>query len=155
MSKYVEGMHIISAAETYPVRHRILRPHQTFEECAYPLDEAPDSYHVGYYLNRELIGVGSVMYEPLYDTKQLNSWRIRGMAVSEHVRGKGVGGEILQELISYAASHGLPGEVWCNGRVTVKGFYVRFGFVQQGDIFNVPGVGPHVLFVRPMTGDDL
>ena len=69
------------------------------------------------------------------------------MAVREDVRGSGAGRKILEALIAHAASQGLPCEIWCNGRANVKGYYERFGFVQQSDIFDLPHLGPHVLMV--------
>lgn len=76
------------------------------------------------------------------------SWRIRGMAVVEELRGTGVGGRILQALIDHASAHPLPAEIWCHGRANVQGFYQRFGFVQEGDAFDQPGTGLHVLLVK-------
>lgn len=70
------------------------------------------------------------------------------MAVQEDVRGTGAGGKILQTLIDAVRTQPLPAEIWCNGRANVKGFYERFGFVQEGDLFDLPGIGPHVLLIK-------
>lgn len=40
------------------------------------------------------------------------SWRIRGMAVVEDMRGTGVGSNILQALIDHASIYPLPAEIW-------------------------------------------
>jgi len=135
----------INVTETYDLRHRILRPHQALSECAYPYDTAPDALHIGGFLNGQLIGIGSILPDAREDASQPTSWRIRGMAVLEDIRGSGAGGKILQALFKYAHTQSLPAEIWCNGRVNVKGFYKHFGFVQEGDLFDVPGIGPHVL----------
>ena len=155
MSELTENIRSIAAEETYALRHRILRPHQTLADCAFPLDKASDSYHVGYFLNGELIGVGTVHREAEDGSTDKNIWRVRGMAVTTNIQGRGIGGKILKALISYAASRGLPGEIWCNGRATVEGFYKRFGFVQVGDIFDVPFIGPHMLFRKPLKIEDI
>ncbi|SRR5579884_2406761 len=155
MSEIIESIHSITAEETYPLRHQILRPEQTLTDCMYPLDKAPASRHIGYFLNGELIGVGTIHREAQDGSTDRNVWRIRGMAVARNIQGRGVGGKILKGLISYAASQGLPGEIWCNGRTTVEGFYRRFGFVQAGAIFDVPFIGPHMLFRRQLKEEDI
>jgi predicted GNAT family N-acyltransferase len=137
----------IHVTETYDLRHRILRPHQPLSACAFPYDTAPEALHIGGFLNGQLIGVGSIIPEPRKNAALPISWRIRGMAVLEEARGTGVGGKILQRLIDHASDQQLPAEIWCNGRANVKGFYERFGFVQEGDLFELPEIGPHVLMI--------
>jgi predicted GNAT family N-acyltransferase len=141
-------IHSISAAETYDLRHRILRPHEPRSLRAHPSDTAPGALHIGGFLNGQLIGVGSIVPEPREHATQPTCWRVRGMAVLESVRGTGAGGKILQALIDYTCTQHLPAEIWCNGRANVKGFYERFGFSQEGDLFDSPGTGPHFLMVK-------
>jgi predicted GNAT family N-acyltransferase len=121
----------------------------------FPLDKAPGTRHVGYFLNGELVGVGTIFREAEDGSTDKNVWRIRGMAVSTNIQGRGIGGKILAALITYATSQSLPGEIWCKGRVTAESFYKRFGFVQASDIFDVPPIGPHMLFRRPLEAEDL
>lgn len=137
----------IAVAETYDLRHRILRPHQPLSACAFPYDTAPGTLHIGGFLNGQLIGVGSILPEPRKNATLPVSWRIRGMAVLEDARGTGTGGKILQELIDYASTQQLPAEIWCTGRANVKGFYERFGFAQEGDLFELPELGPYVTLI--------
>ena len=138
----------ISDTETYDLRHRILRPQQALSECAYPCDKDPLTLHIGCFLNDTLIGIGSILPDPRENSIHLTGWRIRGMAVLADVRGTGAGGKILQALIDHVCTQPLPAEIWCNGRANVKGFYERFGFVQEGDPFELPGIGPHLLMVK-------
>src|SRR2546427_5090113 len=95
VSELTENIRPISAEETYPLRHRILRPNQTLADCMFPLDKAPDSHHIGYFLNRELAGVGTIFREAEDGSTDKNVWRIRGMAVSTNIQGRGIGGKIL------------------------------------------------------------
>jgi predicted GNAT family N-acyltransferase len=144
----------ITAEETYDLRHRILRPNQTVADCAYPLDHATGSCHIGCFLDEELVGIGTVLREGQDGEQGANIWRIRGMAVLETARGHGIGGQILQRLIAHAAQETTPGEIWCNGRVHVKGFYERYGFAQIGDVFELPMIGPHIVMSRALQSDD-
>ncbi|GCE47061.1 putative GNAT family N-acyltransferase [Thermosporothrix hazakensis] len=140
----------ISAEETYPLRQRVLRPHQALEACAYPHDTDETSFHAGCFFEDQLIGIGSIFREAQDGTTNRNIWRIRGMAVAPEQQGKGIGGRILTALIAYVTAQGQPGEIWCNGRITAKGFYERYGFQQLGEVFELPGIGPHVVMHRPI-----
>jgi predicted GNAT family N-acyltransferase len=143
-------MHPISATETHDLRHRILRPHEPKSFRAHPSDTAAGALHVGGFLNGRLIGIGSIAPESRGNATQLTSWRIRGMAVEAEMRGNGVGGKILQALIGHASAQSLPAEIWLHGRANVKGFYERFGFTQEGDLFDQPNTGLHALMVKTL-----
>jgi predicted GNAT family N-acyltransferase len=101
-------------------------------------------------LNAQLIGVGSILPDPREDASQPTSWRIRGMAVREDMRGSGMGGTILQALIDHASAQSLPAEIWCHARANARSFYVRFGFVLESDLFDVPHLGPYVLMIKTL-----
>ncbi|GHO44171.1 GNAT family N-acetyltransferase [Ktedonospora formicarum] len=144
-------MSSIKPEETYHLRHSVLRPMQMLADCAYPEDKQAQTLHAGCYLNGRLVGVGTIFREDREEVAGRIGWRIRGMAVSSEARGSGCGGAILQTLLNHArmqTSTEKEIEVWCNGRANVEGFYRRYGFQRQGEIFEVPPIGPHVLMVR-------
>jgi ribosomal protein S18 acetylase RimI-like enzyme len=64
------------------------------------------------------------------------------VTVPEH-RRLGLGRAVLDGLLR-AAIEGGGGLVWCNARTTVRGFYEASGFVTDGDVFELPDLGPHV-----------
>lgn len=146
-----EHLRSIHASETYELRHQVLRPNQPLKACIYPFDDHIASYHVGYYDNDRLIGIGSIFHEPLNSDMGDSGWRIRGMAVSKEAQGKGVGGKILETLVAYVTAKAQYAEIWCNGRLAVQGFYERYGFTRQGDTFEVPDIGPHVLMIKRIS----
>ena len=54
------GRHLIrriSTEEIRPLRHRILRPGQTYEETLYPGDDLADTVHLGAFDGERLVGV--------------------------------------------------------------------------------------------------
>ena len=141
----------IAAEDTYVLRQSVLRPMQSLAECAYPVDHEPETLHAGCYRNGQLVGVGTIFREKRESSEAPGGWRVRGMAVSPEARGSGCGGAVLEALLAHAEKHSLQGEafeVWCNGRVNVEGFYQRYGFQREGDIFDVPPIGLHVVMVR-------
>jgi GNAT superfamily N-acetyltransferase len=137
----------IRATETLDLRHRILRPHDPVI-LPTPGDTKPGALHIGCFVNGRLVGVGSLVPQPRDHAAQPTSWCVRGMAVLADARGIGAGGMILQALIDYASAQSLPAEIWCHGRVSAQGFYERYGFAQQGALYERPGTGLHALMVK-------
>jgi predicted GNAT family N-acyltransferase len=142
----------IQTAETYDLRHTVLRPTQALAECQYPLDDSPGACHIGCFANDVLVGVGTIFREDQNGRTDRDVWRIRGMAVAPQWRGKGAGGKILRALIAHAETQSRKGQIWCNGRANVRDFYTRFGFAQVGDAFELPHIGLHVVLVKSFPG---
>lgn len=64
------------------------------------------------------------------------------MAVVKAMRGQGVGGAVLQALMSEARKRGDPAVV-LHAQSHAEQFYRRFGFVQEGEEFMEAGI-PHI-----------
>jgi len=58
-------------------------------------------------------------------------------------RSQGLGRMLL--LAVQAVTNQRGGGLWCTARTNVEGFYRHFGFVRQGDVFEIEGGGPHVV----------
>jgi len=76
--------------------------------------------------------------------------RIRGMATRPDHRGLGLGRRLVEAgLEMLTERHGCRPILWCNARTTAAGDYARLGFVQLGEEFDIPHIGPHVVMVGP------
>src|SRR5205085_64917 len=79
----------ISAEDTRPLRHAVLRPGQSFEQTAYSRDDHPETLHLGAFRGGRLVAIAS-----LYREARPN--RPTGSAVrtppSRAARGRGRGG---------------------------------------------------------------
>lgn len=142
----------ITAKETRPLRHKILRPHLPFETTAYPNDCDSDTLHVGAFVDDDLVGVATVFRAPMpieQDDILLNtSWQLRGMAVKEEMRGKGFGAALVRAGVHHIAQQG-GGVLWCNGRTNALKFYQSLDFQTIGEEFESPnGTGPHYVMWR-------
>ena len=136
----------ITAEEVRPLRHAVLRPGQAFEETAYPGDDA--GVHLGAFDGDDrLVGIAS-LYREDRPGGPAGGWRLRGMATEAGVRGTGFGAAVLAASIDHVAATGGT-ERWCNARLPAVGFYRRAGFEVVSDEFDVAGIGPHVVMVRP------
>lgn len=145
----------LSAAETRPVRQRVLRPHQRPEELVYPGDDDHDTFHLG-----AMSGSGEVlailsMYRhaqpPADPMAEPRAWRIRGMASVPEARGTGLG-RLLVEQARDRVWEQSRDPIWCNARENAFGFYQKLGFEIVGGIFEIEGIGPHAVMV--LTPDE-
>ncbi|MSQ28374.1 MAG: GNAT family N-acetyltransferase [Dehalococcoidia bacterium] len=65
--------------------------------------------------------------------------RIGRMAVDKAWRGRGVGGRVLAYLEGQARAEGYHESV-LHAQCDVEGFYARFGYRPEGDIFEEAGI---------------
>jgi GNAT superfamily N-acetyltransferase len=139
----------ITAEASVALRQRVLRPHQRPEELILRHDAHPLALHVGVFEAEALLGVGRTGPEPHPRHPRDGDWRIRGMAVEPEAREAGVGALVLRALIDHARESGGR-RAWCNARTGAAGFYARADFRREGEEFEVPDVGPHVLMSRSL-----
>lgn len=96
------------------------------------------------------MAVGRLSREPAPGaTEAADTWRLRGMATLPDARDRGIGSAVLARLIEHARSRGAA-EIWCNARIRAVPFYERAGLQAEGEVFDVPGIGPHRLMRRPL-----
>lgn len=137
----------ITAAETRPLRHAVLRPGQSFEQTVYSRDDHPETVHLGGFDGSRLVAIASLYREARPHRSGRSAWRLRGMATEPDVRGRGFATSLLAESVAHVARSG-GGELWCNARVAALGFYQRCGFEVDGDEFDIDGIGAHVVVTR-------
>ncbi len=75
------------------------------------------------------------------------------VAVLASWRGCGVGGALLQHLLDAARRARLP-EVKLNAQVRALGFYRRFGFVAEGEVFDDAGIEHRAMRLSLLAGVD-
>ncbi len=141
----------VDAEAVRPLRGEILRPGQSGDQLAFPGDDAPDSLHVAGALDGRIVGVGSVMRDGHPVTPRVGDWRVRGMATSEDMRGRGIGAAMLARCEAHARNAG-GGRLWCNARVRAREFYERAGLEVEGELFDIPTIGAHYLMSKTLDG---
>ena len=132
-------------ARLLDLRARVLRPGQPKERSHFPGDDAPNTVHLGAFDEDErLLGIATVTQE--------NGLRLRGMAVEDDLRGKGIGAILVRRVHALAAERNLP--LWCNARAAAAGFYEKLGWVVESERFELPEIGPHfrMRWRPPSTG---
>ncbi|MBK9286155.1 MAG: GNAT family N-acetyltransferase [Flavobacteriales bacterium] len=134
----------IKARELWPLRHKVLRPHMTLEDCDYPHDKDTDTFHLATVEEGRILCIGSFYKESSPKLKGWKQYRLRGMATEPERRGAGLG----TDLIHFALEHLRAQQadvLWCNARENALPFYAKLGFTTHGGEFDIPGIGPHYL----------
>lgn len=138
---------LISAEETYPVRHAVLRKGRPIESCVLPGDDLPSTFHLGGFLDDKLVAVASFFIENNVEHQFYHAAQVRGMAVLEAYHGKGYG----QQLLTYG-EHLLQEQpiaiIWMNARINAIGFYTKLNYQTIGTVFDVPLVGKHYVMFK-------
>ena len=134
----------ITAAETRPLRQKILRPQQRVEDVVLPHDDDADTLHLGAFVDGALVGVATVHREPSPEASDALAWRLRGMATETEARRRGCGSKLVAGCVEHAKKYGAT-RMWCTARESAKGFYDALGFATMGDRFDIADVGPHYL----------
>jgi predicted GNAT family N-acyltransferase len=75
--------------------------------------------------------------------------KIGRMAVVAAWRGRGVGGAMLRKLLEVADEEGHS-RVILDAQVNVRGFYRKYGFYSEGDIFMDAGI-PHQRMILALS----
>lgn len=137
----------IEVAELLPIRNAVLRPGKPLDECRFPTDNSPDTFHLGSYLHGRLVCIAS-FHQQNYGHYAGAGFQLRGMATLPEYRGRGLGRHLLNFAIVYLREQKVN-YLWCNARKTALQFYLNTGFEIVSPVFDVPGIGPHyALYIK-------
>lgn len=136
----------VPAAETYELRHLVLRRGDSPAGVAADDDDEPENGHFVHKIEDRVVATGTIRRRPT-PTGVGPAWQIRGMAVRPAYRGKGLGTAILTALLEHADAHG-GGVIWCDARIAAKTLYERHGFSVAGEPFYDPVAGVQVPMLR-------
>lgn len=140
---------LITARETWPVRHAVLRIGQPLSSCDYDIDDMPGCFHLGLFLNGALVCIGSFYPDPHPELAAQRQFRLRGMATLQEHQGRGHGMQLLQHAVHLLQDQDCE-LLWCNARLSAAGYYLKFGMQRHGPEFDIPGIGPHWLMYREL-----
>ena len=138
----------VAVDELLPLRNELLREGKlTNDQCRFTTDNLPGAFHLGYYVNEELVCIAS-FHPQLYGDFTGAGYQLRGMATIDEFRGRGIGSRLLDFGMVYLRVQGVN-YLWCNGRKKALPFYLNMGFEIISDEFELPQIGPHyVLYVK-------
>ena len=115
----------ISVEQALPIRHQILWPNKTMDECRVEDDDT--GYHFGVFIEQNLVCVASVFIDG-------KTARLRKFATLEMYQGKGIGSAVLQHVMLFLKQN-LVELFWCDARENAMSLYEKFGMAPQGERF--------------------
>lgn len=136
----------VHVKDTYPLRHKMLRPHGTLADCIFKGDDDELTFHLGAFLDGKLVSVASFYFEnkPEFEAEHKHQYRLRGMATLPDNQGQGLSSALLKTAFPLIKGNQCT-LLWCNARESAEGFYQKVGFRSHGEIFDIPLIGPHRL----------
>ncbi len=143
---------LISAQDTYPIRHQVLKPYLKNEaEVFLEGDRIPSSFHVGVFENEEIITIASFFQEnhPQFPQSHLG-YRLRGMASKKNQSHKGYGKAAIEFAENILMNRNCD-LLWCHAREVAYGFYEKLSFQYFGNTFDIPQIGPHKIMWKKIS----
>jgi len=140
----------IAAEDTWPLRRDVLHPTQALPTALDPLDAVSDARHLGWFEAGRLVGVASICRHGLPLEPDAIAWFVRGMAVAQDWRSRGIGAQLLDALLAHGAARDPSGIAWCHARLPAESFYLRHGF-RILDRVDLPGKGPRLRMRRALA----
>ncbi len=116
----------------------------------YPGDDDETTFHLGAFLDGELVGVASIYREAREGGDGLLEWRLRGMATAKSARRHGIGRKLLETCTQQIRSTGGI-LLWCKARASAREFYLDSALETVGEEFELPDIGTHVIMQRSLT----
>ncbi len=140
----------VGAHEGQALRMAVLRPWQSPGESMYAGEDDPATAHYAALGEDDaVLAVGSVMAEAHPREPREGDWRVRGMATRPDLRGRGLGGLVLDALEGHARERGGR-RLWCNARTGARAFYEQAGWSVEGEQFEIAEIGPHFLMAKAL-----
>jgi GNAT superfamily N-acetyltransferase len=139
----------VDAEAVRPLRGAVLRPGRPVSELFFEADDDPRTGHYAVRDAGTIVGVATVMPGGHPGDPRPGDWRIRGMAVEQDHRGGGIGSALLTACEAHARRGG-GSRLWCNARIAAINLYLRSGMVIEGEQFDIPGIGMHLLMSRAL-----
>lgn len=131
----------ISSEDTLAIRSPVLREGADPQLCIFDGDEDEFSFHLGYFIEDELVCVAS-FHQRERDGFSGLAYQLRGMATVFAHQGKGIGNQLVNFSIVYLRGQ-KANYIWCNARKAAFAFYSGLGFEFISEEFDIPKIGLH------------
>ena len=132
----------ITPEESYLIREETIYHHDK--------DFENSTLHLGAFLDRQLVGVATIVEQSPPHKEMMNAWQIWRIVILPTVIGQGYDIALLQACVGYAAGKG--GDlIWCIAGAAERALYDRHGFANE---VTPDADNPTVLMLRIIYPDD-
>lgn len=149
---------LIPTNKTYQLRLDVLRDKgMPIASVQFPTDSVNGAFHLGYFVNQDLVGVASFAPSnitfPKHQNTTNNPYQLRGMATKKEFQGHGIGKQLLHKAHQILSILGCD-LIWANARTSALPFYTKLGYQTFGKEFLIPNVGPHYVVALPISNSN-
>ena len=141
----------VAAEEVRPLRSRYLRPDHPEEAVVFQTDDDDTARHFAALdEGRRILAVASLCFEdrvagiPPFGHPGM---RMRGLAVEDDSRGKGIGAALVAHMLEYGREAGIS-EGWATAPIRNLPFFRKNKFREMSREFEVAGLGLHRVVAR-------
>lgn len=138
----------ITSKETYVIRRPILRKGLPIESCKFKNDTHPSSIHLCAIEKNKIIGVITALPNRCPNFPKKKGYQIRGLAVLEKHRRKGVASVLIKEMEKMIKKVYSVDLIWLNSRISASKFYLENNYQPYGRKFEVEYSGTHQSFYK-------
>lgn len=134
----------------YSIRNLVLWPHKKSNDCQIDIDHSEGAFHLGVFLENELVCVGSFFNQYNDKFSYSNQYRLRAMATLPKVQNRG-GARVLIHFACNKLMQEGQELLWCDARITASKFYQKSGFSILGESYEIPIIGTHYLMYKKLS----
>lgn len=142
----------ITALETFPVRHPVLRADKSIDSCHFDGDNLETTSHFGLFDKNNIIGVISIFKAKNDLFVAEKQYQIRGMGILKQHQKKGFGEKLIHNSEQHCKNENVN-LIWFNARKEAVGFYEKMGYQVKGLPFVIPEVGEHIVMFKKMSDE--
>lgn len=134
----------IEAKDTYNIRNIVLRAGLPIETCHFEGDNDELTFHLGGFIDDKLASIASFYFKNNDHFIEPYQFQLRGMATLPEYQALGLSSALLKTAFPIIKKNHVK-LLWCNARTGAVGFYEKVGFEKDSEVFDIEGVGPHIL----------
>ena len=139
----------IQAIDCYPIRQQVLWQHKAIAECGIDIDSQEGAFHLGAFLNEELVCIASFFKQKNPQFNHAKQYRLRAMATLPIAQKKGTAKSLVEFAVQKLQSEHQD-LLWCDARIVATGFYNKLGFSTKGTAYEIPIIGTHYLMYKQL-----
>ena len=142
-------IHKVNADRIRTLRHTELRKGEDFSTTSYLRDDDNETFHMACIKEDKVVACATFYPEFSNKVAAANTYRLRGMATNSHFQRRGYATDLMEESFKELKERDCD-MLWCNARLVAVDFYKSMGFKSIGDLFDIPGIGPHYYMCKKM-----
>ena len=143
------SLKIVKSEDLLNLRSKILRNNLDPNLCRFPGDKEINSFHLGAFNGKTLIGGVSVMKNECKKKELPNCFQLRGLFVDKEFQHNGIGKTIVNFVENSLRDSGVN-YLWMNARESAVLFYLKLNYTNSKISYLINEIGLHYLMYKKL-----